>query len=162
MGWFWHKKPEPRPKIIWHIPEGRDDLIPKRATRGSMAYDLVSPETVTVPRLDPQLGVGSALINTLIAVTIPDGYALVFRSRSGLASKLALTVEAGEIDTDYRGLLRVLLFNHSGVDHVINAGERIGQARIVRVYDLENEVQYGYPDPKETERGEGGFGSTGR
>jgi len=161
MGWFGRKKSEPRPVITWHVPEGRDDLVPRRVTRGSMAYDITSPATITVPRFDPKLGVGSALINTLVAVSLPETYALVFRSRSGLASKQALTVEAGEIDTDYRGLLKVLLYNHSGVDYTIEAGERIGQARIVRVYDLDEEVLYEYPDPDETTRGTGGFGSTG-
>lgn len=156
--WPFRRKPE----IIWHVPEGRDDLVPAKATTGSMAYDLVSPITLTVPKLDPNLGVGSALVDTLVAVTIPDGYALVLRSRSGLAAKQALTVEAGEIDTDYRGLLKVLLFNHQGADHTIKPGDRIAQVRIVKVHELKNKVQYGYPDPKSTKRGKGGFGSTGR
>jgi dUTP pyrophosphatase len=127
-----------------------------------MAYDLVSPITVTIPKFDARLGVGSALINTLVAVTPPPGYALVFRSRSGLANKQGITVEAGEIDQDYRGLLHVLLFNHSGVDYTVEAGDRIAQARLVRINDVEEDVLYEYPDPEETERGSGGFGSTGR
>ena len=163
MGWF-SKREEPKlkPKLIWHVPEGRDDLVPRKATKGSMAYDMISPITVTVPAFDPRLGVGSALIDTLVAVTLPQEFGIVFRSRSGLASKQALTVEAGEIDTDYRGLLKVLLFNHSGVDYTIEAGEKIGQARIVEVHDLEVEVSNEYPDPDETARGAGGFGSTGK
>ena len=161
--WFRRrKKSEPKPKITWHIPEGRHDLVPQRATKASMAYDLYSPEAVTIPAFDPELGVGSALINTLVAVTIPDDYAMVFRSRSGLANKKGVTVEAGEIDTDYRGLLRVLLYNHSGEPYEIEAGDRIGQARIVKVYDLEEEVVEKYPDAEETDRGAGGFGSTGK
>lgn len=162
MAWFWKKKPEPLPQLTWHVPEGRDDLVPQRATCGSMAYDLVSPETVTIPAHDPMLGVGSALINTLVVATIPTGYALVFRSRSGLASKKGVTVEAGEIDSDYRGLLRVLLFNHSGAEYTIQAGDRIAQARIVKVHELEDSVSFEYPDPNETARGSGGFGSTGK
>jgi len=162
MGWFRRQKPEPKPRITWHVPEGRDDLVPRRATMGSMAYDLVSPTTIVIPKHDPELGVGSALINTLVVATLPDGYGLVFRSRSGLASKKACTVEAGEIDQDYRGLLRVLLFNHSGADYVINAGDRIGQARVVEIHELEEEVSYEYPDPDETARGVRGFGSTGK
>jgi len=161
MGWFGRNKPTP-PVITWHVPEGRDDLIPVRATRGSMAYDLVSPTEIVVPRHNPELGVGSALINTLVVASIPPGYALVFRSRSGLASKQALTVEAGEIDEDYRGLLRVLLFNHSGADYTIKAGDRIAQVRIIKIHALEDRVSYEYPDPDETERGVGGFGSTGK
>lgn len=158
---FWLRN-KSRPKVIWHIPEGRDDLIPRKATPNSMAYDLFTPETVTIPKFDPNLGVGSALINTLVAVTPPEGYAIVFRSRSGLACKQGLTVEAGEIDGDYRGLLKVLLYNHSGVDYTIEAGERIGQARFVKVYDIQDEVVEQYPDPDETSRGAGGFGSTGK
>lgn len=161
MGWF-SKKPEPKPRITWHVPEGRDDLVPSRATKGSMAYDLVSPETLVIPKFDANLGVGSALVNTLVVATIPDGYGIVFRSRSGLANKKAVTVEAGEIDGDYRGLLKVLLFNHSGADYVIQAGDRIAQARIVEIHELEEEVSYEYPDPDETSRGVGGFGSTGK
>ena len=156
MAWFKRKH------LIWHIPEGRDDLIPRRATDGSMAFDLVSPEEVIVPRHDESLGVGSALINTLIATTIPTGYALVLRSRSGLANKQGITVEAGEIDSDYRGLIKVLLFNHSGADYVIEAGDRIAQIRIIKIHELKNNISYEYPDPNETERGAGGFGSTDR
>lgn len=158
MGWF-HKD---KPRVTWHIPEGRDDLIPQRSTDGSMAFDIVSPETITIPKHDARLGVGSALINTLVAVTIPNGYALVLRSRSGLASKQGVTVEAGEIDSDYCGILRVLLFNHSGIDYTIQEGDRIAQARIVKVYDLKNDISYEYPDPEKTIRGTSGFGSTGR
>ncbi len=161
MGWFGRRKePEPEPQIIWHVPERRDDLIPRRATCGAMAYDLVSPMAVTIPKYDPRLGVGSALIHTLVATTIPPGYALVFRSRSGLANK-GITVEAGEIDSDYRGLLKILLFNHSGVDYTIEAGNRVAQARIVKIHELIDSVSYEYPDPDETARGAGGFGSTG-
>jgi len=158
MWWPFGKKP----KVIWHVPEGRDDLIPRRATRGSIAYDLVSPSSVVIPKFDAILGVGSALINTLVVASLPEGYGMLFRSRSGLANKSGVTVEAGEIDSDYRGLLRVLLFNHSGADYVINAGDRIAQARIVKVEELNQEISYEYPDPEETARGGGGFGSTGK
>lgn len=163
MGWFGRRhKPKPEPRIVWHVPEGRDDLIPRRATRGSMAFDLISPIKVVVPKHSPDLGVGSALINTLVVASIPSGYALVLRSRSSLASKQGVTVEAGEIDADYCGLLKILLFNHSGVDYTIAAGDRIAQARIIQVYELEDSISYEYPDPDQTDRGTGGFGSTGK
>jgi dUTP pyrophosphatase len=161
MGWF-SKAKKPKPIITWHVPEGRDDLVPKEATDGSMAKDLVSPIGLTVPAMDPELGVGSALVNTLVAATIPDDYAMVIRSRSGLAAKNGVTVEAGEIDTDYRGLIRVLLFNHSGKEYVISPGDRIGQIRFVKVYEVDSSVSYEYPNPDETNRGAGGIGSTGK
>lgn len=163
MGFFGRrKKPEPEPVMTWHVPEGRDDLVPRRATPGSMAFDLISPETVTIPKHNSLLGVGSALINTLVVASIPAGYALVLRSRSGLASKQGVTVEAGEIDADYKGFLKVLLYNHSGVEYTVEAGDRIAQARIVQVHALQDGVSYEYPDPDETARGAGGFGSTGK
>ncbi len=81
MGWWKPKRQQP--EITWHVPKGRDDLVPKRATKGSMAYDLISPETITVPRYDSKLGVGSALINLMLVATLPPGYGLVLRSRSG-------------------------------------------------------------------------------
>lgn len=155
---FWRRKP----KITWHLPEGREDLRPQRATLGSLAYDLISPETITIPAFDPDLGVGSALINTLVVATLPKGYGLLFRSRSSLANKKGVTVEAGEIDQDYRGLLKVLLFNHSGADYTIEAGDRIAQARVVKIEDVKDDVSFTYPDPDETARGAGGFGSTGK
>ena len=160
MGLFGNKKPE-QLKIIWHAPEGRDDLIPRRATKGAMAYDLVSPIDIILPRCNVALGVGSALVDTLVAVTLPKEYGLVLRSRSGLANKAGITVEAGEIDSDYRGLLKVLLYNHGGVDYEVKAGDRIAQARVVRIYDLEEKISYEYPDLDETARGDKGFGSTG-
>ncbi len=158
MGLFCWRKP----RLVWHIPEGRDDLIPRRATDGSMAFDMVSPGEVIVPRHDVDLGVGSALVDTLVVATIPTGYALVLRSRSGLANKQGITVEAGEIDSDYRGLIKVLLFNHSGADYVVEAGDRIAQIRIIKIHELKSNISYKYPDPNKTERGASGFGSTGR
>lgn len=160
MSWF--KSKASNPTITWHVPEGRDDLVPRRATKGSMAFDLVSPARVEIPVRDPDLGIGSALINTLVAVTIPDSYALVIRPRSSLAAKKGVTTEAGEIDGDYRGLLRVLLFNHGGLPYIIEKGDRIAQIRIVKVHELDSKISYQYPDPDETERGAGGFGSTGK
>jgi hypothetical protein len=73
---MFRNKSKVKPVITWHLPDGKDYLIPKRATSDSMAYDLVSPITITVPKFDPQLGVGSALIDTLVAVTPPDVVAI--------------------------------------------------------------------------------------
>ncbi|MEE8115178.1 MAG: hypothetical protein V3T23_12605, partial [Nitrososphaerales archaeon] len=63
---------------------------------------------------------------------------------------------------DYRGLLKVLLFNHSGADRLVEAGDRVAQARVVKIHELEESISYEYPDPDETARGAGGFGSTGK
>jgi dUTP pyrophosphatase len=157
---FWHRR-KPLPEVVWHVPEGREDLVPQRKTEGSLAFDLVSPEGLTIPKYHFQLGVGSALINTMVIATLPPGHGLMFASRSGLANK-GVTVQAGVIDADYRGFLKVLLFNFRGEDYEIEAGDRIAQARLVKIQDLTTSVSFEYPDPDETARGARGFGSTGR
>jgi len=79
--------------------------------------------------------------------------------RSGLASKHSIATGAGVIDADYRGQVKVLLFNHSDADFDVKEGERIAQLVLERIYTPEIvEVQ----ELEETVRGAGGFGSTGR
>lgn len=100
-----------------------------------------------------------ASIPTGLAVELPDGYEAQIRGRSGLAFKKAIFSFNGTIDSDYRGEIKVLLINHSKVPFVIEPGDRIGQmvvnAAIVRTRpEFVDEID-------DTERGEGGFGSTG-
>lgn len=164
MGFFKRKnKEQKKPTITWHVPDGTEDfLVPKRATPGSMAFDLIAPTDVVVkPIADPVVG-GSVLVNTLVAVTLPPGYAMILGSRSGLAAKHNITVEAGWIDNDYRGIIKVVLYNHGSESYKISSGERIAQARLVKVVDVEECVEWKYPDPSATKRGSGGFGSTGK
>lgn len=144
-----------KPKVLWHLPEGRTDLRPYRATPGAMAYDLYSPTEGTIP---PG---GRLLINTLVAVTLPKGYAIILGSRSGLANK-GITVQGGWIDNDYRGLIRVLLYNHGTEPHTVVAGSRIAQAMIVKTQAVKEAIAFTYPDTNSTKRGAGGFGSTGK
>lgn len=126
-----------------------------------MAYDLVSPVDEVIPASSGD-GAGVNIINTLVAVTLPKGYAMVLGSRSSLAAMYKLTVEAGWIDNDYRGMIRVVIYNHSGTPYKVRAGDRIAQAMIVKVNDLNQELSYTYPNQKTTKRGAGGFGSTGK
>jgi dUTP pyrophosphatase len=144
------------PHIKWHIPEGRYDLVPQKATPGSMAYDLVSPTNHEIPAN------GQLLLNTLVAVTMPKGYAMIFGSRSGMAYNQKVTVEGGWIDNDYRGLLKVLLYNHGDQPVQIVAGQRIAQAMLIKTHQLESRISFQYPDTNSTKRGAGGFGSTGK
>ena len=161
MGLFGKRKPA-LPRITWHVPEGTQDfLIPRRATPGAMAFDMIAPTNMTLKAFD-EFGVGSLLINTLVAVTLPPGYALLLGPRSGLAAKHNITVEAGWIDNDYRGMIRVLLYNHASTSHKIEAGDRIAQAMLVKICNVDEHVEWTYPDPEETSRGSGGFGSTGK
>lgn len=156
---FWRKKqqqPE-RPSITWHVPEGTEDfLIPVRGSEGALAYDIICPTTEVVAAGK------KTIINTLLAVTIPHDYGLIIQERSGFAFKHGIITGAGWIDEDYRGLIKICLFNLSDQDYTISAGDRFVQARLVKKYDAETSVSYEYPDPDETARGVGGFGSTGK
>jgi len=102
-----------------------------------------------------------AMVPTGLSVAIPDGYELQMRPRSGLAAKHGITClnSPGTIDSDYRGELKVILINHGAEAFTIQRGERIGQLVLAPVTRLRWEHVDTLPD---TERGTGGFGSTGR
>ena len=92
---------------------------------------------------------------------IPDGYEIQVRPRSGLAAKNGITVlnSPGTIDSDYTGEIKVILINLSNEKFVVNPGDRIAQMVVARYERVEwNEVA----TLDETERGEGGFGHTGK
>lgn len=102
-----------------------------------------------------------ALVPTGLYVELPEGCEMQVRPRSGLAAKHGLTVlnSPGTIDADYRGEVRVILVNLSAEPFVLNPGERIAQLVVARCEQLEWEEAEAL---SETERGAGGFGSTGR
>jgi len=101
-----------------------------------------------------------ALIPTGIKMAIQSGYEAQIRPRSGLAAKYGVTVlnSPGTIDADYRGEVKIILINHGKQDFVINDKERIAQVVIAPVVNAKFEEVSSLLD---TERGEGGFGSTG-
>ena len=101
-----------------------------------------------------------ALIKTGLFIALPDGYEAQVRPRSGLAYKNGITVlnSPGTIDADYRGEIGVILVNLSNTDFVVNDGERVAQMVIAK-YEQANFEQAEILS--ETERGTGGFGSTG-
>ena len=128
--------------------------IPVKGSEHAAGYDLMSLGEAVVPAR------GKALIATGIAMAIPIGNYGRIAPRSGLAAKSFIDVGAGVIDADYRGEVKVLLFNFGENDFKINAGDRIAQL-IIEKYTrtVIEEVVDGELD--NTERGEGGFGSTG-
>ena len=100
------------------------------------------------------------MVPTGIAIALPPGWEAQMRPRSGLAAKHGISCvnSPGTIDADYRGELKVILINHGAEDFVINRGDRIGQMVIAPVWQARfNEVE----ELDDTERGAGGFGSTG-
>lgn len=103
---------------------------------------------------------GRALVPTGLYLEIPAGYEVQVRSRSGLAAKKGVTVlnAPGTIDADYRGEVCVILVNLSGEPFVVERGERVAQLVLSRHETIEWEAAESL---SQTERGEGGFGSTG-
>ena len=101
-----------------------------------------------------------AMVSTGIAIALPVGFEAQVRPRSGLAAKKGITVlnSPGTVDSDYRGEVRVILINHSDEPFVIKDGDRIAQMVIARHESAYFEV---VETLDETERGAGGFGSTG-
>ena len=131
-----------------------DAVIPQYQTPGSAGMDLHAVEDIEV-----WLG-KTAVVRTGIAVAIPTGFEGQIRPRSGLAAKWGVTVlnSPGTIDSDYRGEIKVILVNHGEDLLRIKRGDRIAQivfAPVVRaVFDTVDTLD-------ETDRGSGGFGSTG-
>lgn len=123
-------------------------------TDGAVAVDLFSNENVEIP---PK---SSKLVDTGLRVAIPTGYELQIRSRSGLAAKNNVFVEnsPGTIDQDYRGNVKVILYNLGETTFTITNGERIAQAVLAPVIKI---VWEEVDTLDETTRSVGGFGSTG-
>tara|TARA_B100001093_G_C26268648_1_gene775922 strand:- start:160 stop:597 length:438 start_codon:yes stop_codon:yes gene_type:complete len=103
----------------------------------------------------------SCLVPTGISVAFSNDYEIQIRPRSGLAAKYNITVlnTPGTIDSDYRGELKVILFNHGNSDYLINNKDRIAQMILIPVIKMSLEETDNLP---ETIRGESGFGSTGK
>lgn len=132
-------------------------IIPTRATEYSAGMDLyacTSTPVIIAPHETVMIGTG-------LAIELPEGHFGAIYARSGLASKqgLAPANKVGVVDRDYVGEVKVALHNHSNEPQIINPMERIAQLVVMPYLPVEfNEVD----ELSETERGEGGFGSTGK
>ena len=131
--------------------------LPSYKSSGASGMDLMafikSPVTIK-PKT-------SFLIPTGLSLAFSKDYEVQIRPRSGLAAKNNMSVlnTPGTIDSDYRGEIKVILYNHGNNDFVVNNGDRIAQMILVPVFKMELEETNDLP---ETIRGEGGFGSTGK
>lgn len=156
----------------------RDVALPKYATDGSAGFDLVvdnfkkiinhrHPQSINDTRINVETaGIylfpnDRLLVGTGLFMSIPDGYELQIRSRSGNALKKGLVVlnSPGTIDSDYRGEIGVILINHGGQEVEIKIGDKIAQAVLTKYEKAEFSIVEELPD---TKRGEGGFGHTGQ
>ncbi len=130
--------------------------LPEYATSQSAGLDLRANLSDPIV-LEP---LGRALVPTGLFIALPQGYEAQVRPRSGLAAKFGITVlnSPGTIDADYRGEVKVILVNLSNESFTINDGERIAQLVVAR---FEQASWQPVDSLDETERGAGGFGSTG-
>jgi dUTP pyrophosphatase len=131
--------------------------LPSYKTKGSSGMDLMAFIKDPI-KIAPNT---SALIPTGISVAISSDVEIQIRSRSGLAAKSSISVlnTPGTIDSDYRGELKIILFNHSKEEFVVRNNDRIAQMVLMPVLKIDFEEVDNLPD---TLRGSGGFGSTGK
>lgn len=145
-------------KIFIKRKDGCEDLpLPKYATAGASGMDLCADVDVEVQLLPGEI----KLVSSGIYLSIPHGYEAEIRPRSGLALKhgISLVNTPGTIDSDYRGLLSLIMINHGKDPFKIKRGERIAQMVIKEVIRADIEVKDSLDD---TVRSTGGFGHTGR
>ena len=144
-------------KVKVKIVTAQGVTLPKYETEGSAGMDIRAniTEPITLGSLERKL------VPTGIKVSIPEGYEIQVRPRSGLALKhgISMANATGTIDSDYRGEMGVILINLSKDEYTIEPQERIGQMVLNKVEQIEFEV---VTSLDETERGEGGFGHTGK
>ena len=131
--------------------------LPKYKTDGSSGMDLMA-FTESPINIRPQ---ESALIPTGITIAIPEDTEIQIRPRSGLAAKSNISVlnTPGTIDSDYRGEIKIILFNHGKEEFIINNNDRVAQMILMPIIKAEFEEVKDLP---KTLRGYGGFGSTGK
>lgn len=143
-------EPEDTPLRVQRVH--KHALLPKRSSPLSAGFDVSAAESAVIPAR------GKAVVKTGLKIAVAPGYYGRIAPRSGLAVKKFIDVGAGVIDADYRGEVGIVLFNFGAEDFKVETGDRIAQlvlekismASVVEVESLE-----------QTERGAGGFGSTG-
>ena len=144
---------------LFRLPHGAGLALPAYETGGAAGMDLRAAVDADKPEL---LKPGArALIPTGFVIAVPDGHEAQVRPRSGLAIKHGVTClnTPGTIDNDYRGELKVILINLGDEPFAVTRGMRIAQMVLAPVTRMT--VQETYASPVPTERGAGGFGSTG-
>ena len=131
--------------------------IPSYKTEGASGMDLMAFIDQPI-KLTPK---SSCLVPTGLSVAFSKDYEIQIRPRSGLAAKNNISVlnTPGTIDSDYRGEIKIILFNHGNKNFIINNKDRIAQMILIPVHKMDLEEVDNLPD---TLRGEGGFGSTGK
>lgn len=146
-------------KFTMKFTKTRDVKSPLRAHLTDAGIDFFVPDDFAEVTLHSGEDI---LIDSGIKVIVPEGYALIFKEKSGVATKKKFTLGAAVVDSDYRGVVHFHLFNSGSRSQTISPGDKIVQGLIVPVSlcDIEEMSSEDY-DKNETERSAGGFGSTG-
>jgi len=141
--------------LVQRLPHAEGLPLPTYATSGAAGMDLLAAKAMTIP------AGGRALVPTGLCIALPEGFEMQVRPRSGLALKHGITLPnaPGTVDEDYRGEVGVIVLNTGAEAFVIARGDRIAQAVFAPVTRAEWEEVVVLP---ETQRGTGGFGSTGQ
>ena len=131
--------------------------LPSYKTNGASGMDLMAFVEKPIS-LEPGK---SCLVPTGLSIAFPEEYEIQIRPRSGLAAKKNISVlnTPGTVDSDYRGELKIILFNHSSENFIINNNDRVAQMVLTPIVKMELEETNELP---ESIRGERGFGSTGK
>ena len=134
-----------------------DVELPVYKTSGASGMDLMAFLEEPI-KIAPN---SSYLVPTGLSMAFSEDYEVQIRPRSGLAAKNNITVlnTPGTIDSDYRGEIKIILFNHGKIDFIINNKDRVAQMILTPIVKMELEETDNLPDSL---RGEGGFGSTGK
>ena len=130
----------------------KNSYMPEKAHKEDAGFDLRTPIDITVE------GSNHAIIDTGVHIEIPEGYVGMIKSKSGLNVKYNLVGE-GVIDAGYTGSIRVKLYNHGRESYKFRKGDKITQIVILPIPDVELELTNSF---KETDRGNNGFGSSGK
>ena len=133
------------------LKETEDAILPTYAHFGDAGADLYANEEVDIQPNKVKI------VQTGLKVEIPDGYEMQVRPRSGMSTKTPILGILGTVDSGYRGSLGVMLYNHGDIPYHVQKGDRIAQAIISPTYHGNFLISESL---SETERGEGGFGST--
>ena len=137
----------------------RDVKSPVRAHETDAGIDFFIPNDFEKVVLKPG---DDVLIPSGIKVLVPRNFVLIFKEKSGVATKKKLTIGACVVDSDYRGEVHLHLFNNGNADQELNPGDKITQGLLIPIaLDTPEEISNEEYDKNETERASGGFGSTG-
>ena len=149
--------------VIKFIKTHKDAKLPTKAHKGDNCFDLYAVEDTVVPGSSSWIGdvkIGNAIVPVGITVAdITPGFGFVLRPKSGLGFKAGLQPHLGEIDNGYRGDCAVKMYNFSTNDYTFKKGDKVAQIKIEKIYDTSVEWT---GKLTEAERGDAGFGSSGK